>query len=272
MTTVYHPPPPNSHATPVIMESLSCITSPLAVSVQQSQLAKSDTNGFLPSNSRIPILSRLAMQRQNPSFISQPRPPPRVEHSQSANDVPLTKRQRARLRRRMVIVDVLHRPSPWTRHHSTTAIAGAISKLDETPEQQPEERQIEALSSRQFLPFGGIGNDGMSSTPEQARTTASNVRALSFTVAQCFLPFGGKPKQRRRRKKRKKRTTTEKTTGTLPVCCQHFIFLSLDGTKTVCPPPPTMKRHPFLALATTGTSLLVDGTMMACPPCGRCRC
>lgn len=46
----------------------------------------------------------------------------------------------------------------------------------------------------------------------------ADVHALSFTAAQCFLPFGGKPKRRRRKKRRKRRTQTEKRTNTLPVC------------------------------------------------------
>ena len=73
----------------------------------------------------------------------------------------------------------------------TVAIADAVSKIETIFQQPSEERQIEALSSRQFLPFGGLGDDGMSSAPEQARPTAIEARALSFTVAQCSLPFGG---------------------------------------------------------------------------------
>ena len=73
----------------------------------------------------------------------------------------------------------------------TAAITGAFSKIETIFEQSPEERQIEALSSRQFLPFGGLGDDGMSSAPEQACPTAFEARTLSFTVAQCSLPFDG---------------------------------------------------------------------------------
>ena len=43
-------------------------------------------------------------------------------------------------------------------------------------------------------------------------------------------------------------------------------FLSVDGTRTICPLLPTMKRHPLLVSATTGIFLSVDGMKMSRPP------
>ena len=145
----------------------------------------------------------------------------------------------------------------------TAAIADAVSKIETIFDEPPEERQIEALSSRQCLPFGGLGDEGMPSAPEQASPTATEARELSFTVAQCSLPFGGlgddgmpsapeqarpaaiearalsftvaqcllpfggyQPRRRRRnrRRKRKRKPPTEVTTSNLPACRQHFYF------------------------------------------------
>ena len=81
-----------------------------------------------------------------------------------------------------------------------------------------------------YFPFGGWDDDGMSSTAADEVSSGpvpdTSVSALSFTAAQCFLPFGGKPnsRKRKRKKKKKRRTPTEVTSTALPVCCQHFYF------------------------------------------------